>query len=138
MISTTDSWLEDGHANQECSRPQSHSWGSSLFSVPSCSWGRDVGVKVRRSSEFVCKSLGASPCCHLKRKSPPQARDGMYGACWILLKSLKCACPSVISFLLLQGSCRKRLKLRSLLGSDAKEQSERKSYNRKMIKQFRF
>lgn len=31
-----------------------------------------------------------------KEEAPPQARDGMYGCCWILLKSLLCACHSVI------------------------------------------
>lgn len=110
MISTIDT------QNRECSRTQSHTSSSSLFSAPRCSWDGDVGVKVRRSLEFVCKSSATSSGCPIKKKSPPRARHGTYGACWLLLKSLICACHSIISSLPLQGSCGKRLKPRKPLG----------------------
>ena len=109
VIRTADSWLEN-----RCAEPEISQTTETHMRIPAVL--RDApgtGITGWRSEEFrfclqVFKSFSS---CHLKRKSQPQACNGVYWGGWIHLKSVLCVCHSVISSSFLQGTCRNIPKL---------------------------
>lgn len=131
--------------SQECSRPHSHAWGSPLCSTQRCSWGTDLGMEARRSSEFVCKSSGASPVVICRGSH--HLRLGWRVQDVLDPPEVSSLCShSVISSSSLQGTCNRSYKLRKtpgLIWRDSRKwgtlprDRERRGNTRKKIKQVR-